>query len=149
MTGAIHKRRRFACAVKKLERDTGVRARLRTWAQSIKTDVVALYLAARDPRVPWPAKLVAAIVAAYALSPVDLIPDFIPILGYLDDVVLVPLGILLAIRLIPSRLMDEFRAEARVRAERPGSAAGAIAVVAIWILAALLLLWAFWPRPVG
>jgi uncharacterized membrane protein YkvA (DUF1232 family) len=135
--------------VKTLERDTGVLARLRRWARSIKTDVVALYLAARDPRVPWHAKLVAAVVAAYALSPIDLIPDFIPVLGYVDDVILVPLGILFAIWLIPPPLMDEFRAEARLRAGRPGSKAGAVAVVVIWILAALLLLWAFWPRPVA
>jgi uncharacterized membrane protein YkvA (DUF1232 family) len=135
--------------VKTLERDRRVLARLRRWAQSIKTDVVALYLAARDPRVSWHAKLVAAVVAAYALSPIDLIPDFIPVLGYVDDVILVPLGILLAIWLIPPPLMDEFRAEARLRAGRPGSKAGAVAVIVIWILAALLLPWAFWPRPVA
>ena len=75
--------------------------RLRGWARDIKRDVHALYLSARDPRVPWYAKAVAVVVAAYALSPIDLIPDFIPVLGYLDDLILVPLGILLAVRLIP------------------------------------------------
>lgn len=74
--------------------------RIRAWARDIKRDVVALWLAARDPRVPVAAKIVSGIVAAYALSPIDLIPDFIPVIGYLDDVILVPLGILLAIRLI-------------------------------------------------
>jgi uncharacterized membrane protein YkvA (DUF1232 family) len=75
-------------------------------------DVHALYLAARDPRVPWYAKVAAAAVAAYALSPIDLIPDFIPIIGYLDDVLIVPAGILLAVKLVPSELMREFRAAA-------------------------------------
>jgi uncharacterized membrane protein YkvA (DUF1232 family) len=68
-------------------------ARLRDWAQRVKRDVVALYLATRDPRVPWYAKAVAACVAAYALSPIDLIPDFIPVLGYLDEVIILPLGL--------------------------------------------------------
>ncbi|MGO4570600.1 YkvA family protein [Microvirga sp. 2TAF3] len=129
--------------------DTGLLARLRGWARAIKTDIVALYLAARDPRVPWHAKLVAMAVAAYALSPIDLIPDFIPVLGYLDDVILVPLGILLAVRLIPPVLMDEFRAGARMRAERPMSRAAAWAIVVLWFLAAALLLWFFWPRTIS
>jgi len=124
----------------------GILARVRRWARSIKTDVVALYLAARDPRVPWHAKLAAAAVAAYALSPIDLIPDFIPVLGYLDDVLLVPLGILLAVRLIPPGVMAELRLAARQRTERPVSRAGALVIVALWIAAAILLLWAFWPR---
>ena len=85
---------------------------LRQWARAITRDVHALYLAARDPRVPWYAKAVAVAVAAYALSPLDLIPDFIPVLGQLDDAVIVPLGILLAVRLIPPELMAEFRAAA-------------------------------------
>jgi uncharacterized membrane protein YkvA (DUF1232 family) len=129
--------------------EAGFLVRIKRWAGAIETDVVALYLAARDPRVPWPAKLVAAIVAAYALSPIDLIPDFIPILGYLDDLIIVPLGILLAIRLVPPALMEEFRAEARVRVERPISRVGALAVVLLWLLAAAFLLWIFWPRTVA
>jgi uncharacterized membrane protein YkvA (DUF1232 family) len=131
------------------QQDSGILARLRRWARTIKTDVVALYLAARDPRVPWVAKLAAAMVAAYALSPIDLIPDFIPVLGYLDDVILVPIGILLAVRLIPPPLMEELREAARERAGRPASRGGALAVVILWVAAAILVLWAFWPRQVS
>jgi uncharacterized membrane protein YkvA (DUF1232 family) len=79
------------------------RDRLRSWGAASKRDVVALWLAARDPRVPWRAKAVAAAVAAYALSPIDLIPDFVPVLGYLDDLIVLPLGILLAVKLIPPK----------------------------------------------
>lgn len=112
------------------------------WARSIKRDMLALWLAARDPRVPWLAKAVAGAVAGYALSPIDLIPDFIPILGYLDDLIIVPLGILLAVRLVPANLMAEFRAAATPR-ENPVSFAGLAAIVAIWLLSAILLAWFF------
>lgn len=122
---------------------------LRNWARDLKRDVVALWLAARDPRVPWYAKLAAAAVAAHALSPIDLIPDFIPVLGYLDDLLIVPLGILLAVRLVPPDLMAQFRAEARRRETGPRSLAGAIIIGAIWIIVALALLWGFWPRGAG
>jgi len=98
----------------------------------IKRDVVALWIAARDPRVPWYAKAMAGAVAAYALSPIDLIPDFIPVLGYVDDIVIVPLGILVTIRLIPAPLMAEFRTESARREARPTSRAGLAVVVAIW-----------------
>lgn len=118
---------------------------LRTWARSIKRDVVALWLAAHDPRVPWYAKAVAGAVAAYALSPIDLIPDFIPVLGYLDDVIIVPLGILLAVRLIPAHLMVEFRQEAIRREAGPKSYWGMFAIAAIWLAAAAFLAWVFWP----
>jgi len=121
--------------------------RLKDWARAVKRDVVALWLAARDRRTPWYAKLAAALVAAYALSPIDLIPDFIPVIGYLDDLILVPLGILLAARLVPERLMAEFRAEAVRREGAPASRAGAAVVVAVWLTAAALILWWFWPRP--
>jgi len=95
---------------------------------------VALYLAARDPRVPWYAKIIAAGVATYALSPIDLIPDFIPVLGYLDDIILVPLGIALAIRLIPPALLEEHRQSASARiAQRPVSRIGALVIIAIWV----------------
>ena len=115
---------------------------LRQWARTLKRDVVALYLAARDRRVPWYAKVVAACVAAYALSPIDLIPDFIPVLGYLDDVVLVPLGIALAIRLIPPTLLEEHRAAAASWAQRPVSRVGAAVIIALWLAFALgVLLW--------
>lgn len=103
---------------------------LRDWARRLKREIGALWLAARDPRVPFLAKVAAACVAAYALSPIDLIPDFVPVLGYLDDLVLVPLGIWLAVRLVPSALMAEFRAAAVARP--PVSRAGAAAIVALW-----------------
>jgi uncharacterized membrane protein YkvA (DUF1232 family) len=82
-----------------------VLTRARNWARTIKRDAHALYLAARDPRVAWHAKLFAACVAAYALSPIDFIPDFVPVLGYLDDIIIVPLGIMLVVRMIPAHIM--------------------------------------------
>jgi uncharacterized membrane protein YkvA (DUF1232 family) len=113
-------------------------ARLRDWAREMKRDVTALYLAARDPRVPWYAKALALAVAAYALSPIDLIPDFIPVIGYLDDVVIVPLGILLAVRLIPPEVLAEHRATAAALGARPVSRTAALVVVAIWMGLALV-----------
>jgi uncharacterized membrane protein YkvA (DUF1232 family) len=103
------------------------------WARRLKRDVVALYLAGRDPRTPWHAKAVAIAVAAYAISPIDLIPDFIPILGYLDDLIILPLGIMLAVRLIPAELMEEFRQASRARERLPANWVGAAAIIAIWI----------------
>src|SRR5262245_34421483 len=91
--------------------DATLVGRLRSWARGIKRDVHALYLSARDPRVPWYAKAVALAVAAYALSPIDLIPDFIPVLGYLDDLILVPLGIIVAVKLVPPQVLAECRAK--------------------------------------
>lgn len=114
------------------------------WARRLKRDVVALWLAARDRRTPLAAKIVAGSVAAYALSPVDLIPDFIPVLGYLDDLIIVPLGIVWAVRLVPPRLMAEYRAAAAQRQGRPVSRLGLLAVVVIWIVAAMLVLRYFW-----
>jgi uncharacterized membrane protein YkvA (DUF1232 family) len=113
-------------------------ARLKHWAKALKRDVLVLWLAARDPRVPLNAKLLAGAVAAYALSPIDLIPDFIPVLGYLDDLLLVPAGIWLALRLIPAALTAELRASATSLADRPVSRAGAAVVMTVW-LAALVL----------
>jgi uncharacterized membrane protein YkvA (DUF1232 family) len=115
--------------------------RLRDWARLIKRDVHALYLARRDPRVPWYAKALAALVAGYALSPIDLIPDFIPVLGYLDDVILVPLGIAAVIRLIPPEVMAEHREMAAAAQERPISRAAAITVIAAWVAAAVAFVW--------
>jgi uncharacterized membrane protein YkvA (DUF1232 family) len=109
---------------------------------------VALWLAARDPRVPWYAKATAGAIAAYALSPIDLIPDFIPIIGYLDDLIIVPLGIMLAVKLVPADLMAEFRAEA-TRREKPTSKAGLAFVVAAWIIATIALAWLFWPAQIS
>ena len=106
--------------------------RLRSWARSFRRDVVALWLAARDPRVPWPAKLLALFVAGYALSPIDLIPDFIPVLGLLDDLVIVPLGVLLVRRLVPPALLDEHRRAAEALLEEPRSRLAAIVIVLVW-----------------
>jgi uncharacterized membrane protein YkvA (DUF1232 family) len=122
-------------------------ARLRDWARTIKRDVVALYIAGRDPRVPWHVKAAATAIAAYALSPIDPIPDFIPVLGYLDELILLPIAIVLVIRMIPGPLMEEFRAEARRRSERPVSRMVEAVIIGLWIAAAAFLLWAFWPIP--
>lgn len=113
----------------------------KAWAKALKRDIIALWLAARDPRVPLRAKLVAGAVAAYALSPVDLIPDFIPVLGYLDDLILVPLGILIAIRLVPQDLMGEFRLAAEQRSKRPTSRSGLAFILAIWLACIIFLIW--------
>ena len=108
-------------------------AKLKAWAKRIARDVAALALAARDPRVPWYAKAAAAALVAYTLSPIDLIPDFIPLLGYLDELVIVPLGIVLIVRLIPDGLMAEFRARADDLSRSPRSLAAAAAIIAVWI----------------
>src|SRR5262245_41754445 len=109
--------------------------RLKAWARALRRDVHALYFAGRDPRVPWYAKALAIAVAGYALSPVDLIPDFIPLLGYLDDVILVPLGILLVIRLIPPHILAEHRDRASRAGRLPISHVSASTIVAIWVAA--------------
>jgi uncharacterized membrane protein YkvA (DUF1232 family) len=119
------------------------------WARHIKRDVVALWISARDPRTPVLAKIVAGTVAAYALSPIDLIPDFIPVLGYLDDLLIVPFGIMLAIKLIPPTLMMEFRVIAAQREERPVSKTGLVVIVAIWFVTTGGLIYFFWPRLTG
>jgi uncharacterized membrane protein YkvA (DUF1232 family) len=107
--------------------------RLRRWAKRLKAELYALYLAYRDPRVPWYARVFAAVVVGYAFSPIDLIPDPIPVLGYLDDLVLVPLGVWLAVRMIPSHVLAEKRAEARELAEKPVNRVAAAFVVAVWV----------------
>lgn len=115
--------------------------RLRQWAKTIKRDAHALYLASRDPRAPWYAKLLAVGVAAYALSPLDLIPDFIPVLGYLDDLVIVPLGILLVVSLIPAEIMAEHRKTADDASSRPTSRAVAAIIVVLWVALAIAAGW--------
>ena len=107
---------------------------LKRWARALKRDVHAIYLAARSPRVPWHAKIIAIAVAGYALSPVDLIPDFIPVLGYVDDLIIVPLGIWLVLSLIPEEVIAECRAVADEAATRPQSRPAAMMIIAIWIL---------------
>lgn len=111
-------------------------SRTRQWAARLKTETYAVYLACRDPRTPWYAKALAILVVGYALSPIDLIPDFIPVLGYLDDIVIVPAGFALAIKLIPSEVLDDSRARA-VEAgagEASVNRAAAVIVVTIWVL---------------
>lgn len=108
-------------------------------ARRLRVDAHAAWLAARDPRTPWYARAFGLLIAAYALSPIDLIPDFIPILGLLDDAILIPLGIWLFLKMLPEGIFDEHRAAAAKAAERPGSAWGAAIVIVLWILAALLV----------
>jgi uncharacterized membrane protein YkvA (DUF1232 family) len=113
--------------------------RIELWrqrARRLKREVYALYYAYKHPRVPWYAKLVAVCVVAYAFSPIDLIPDLVPILGYLDDLVLVPLGIALVLRLIPDDVLAECRRQAEQRQGRPVNWIAAGVIVAIWIGAA-------------
>jgi uncharacterized membrane protein YkvA (DUF1232 family) len=112
--------------------------RLRRWARDLRRDVVALWIVARAAETPLAAKLIAGAVAAYALSPIDLIPDFIPVLGLVDDLVIVPLGIALAIRLVPPAQLAAARTAAAVRADRPVSRVAAVSILALWgVLAAL------------
>ena len=115
--------------------------RLRDRVLALKRETLALYYAARDPRTPWLAKLVVGLVVAYALSPIDLIPDFIPVLGYLDDLLLLPLGIWLAIRLLPAEVLAECRARAAQALEQPKNRAAAAVIVALWIALAVLAGW--------
>ena len=109
----------------------------------LRIDVHAAWLAARDPRCPWPARAIGLLVTAYALSPIDLIPDFIPVIGLLDDAILIPLGLWLFLRLLPEGLFAEHRAAAAAAAERPKSAWGVAIVVALWALAAFAA-WELW-----
>src|SRR5947208_13443776 len=118
--------------------------RIRQWARLAGRDVYAVYRAARDPRVPWYAKALAFCVARYALSPIDLIPDFVPVLGYLDDLIIVPLGIFLVIRLIPPNVMAEHRGLADAAQDRPVSRTGATMIVAVWIAAIGVTGWLVW-----
>jgi uncharacterized membrane protein YkvA (DUF1232 family) len=108
-------------------------------ANQLKREVYALYLAYKDPRTPWYARVLAALVVAYAFSPIDLIPDPIPVLGYLDDLLLIPLGAYLAVRLIPKQVMEECRAKAvEVMAQgKPVNKAAAVVIVLIWIAVAV------------
>jgi uncharacterized membrane protein YkvA (DUF1232 family) len=119
--------------------------RLKRWARCLKRDLYVLYLAYRDARAPWYARLLAACVVAYAFSPIDLIPDFVPLLGYLDDLVLLPLGIALALRLLPPALLAECRARAEHQLrDKPRSWAGAAGIVALWLVMGSLGCWWLW-----
>jgi len=113
--------------------------RLRERARLLKRETYVVYLAARNPRTPWYAKALAAGVVAYALSPVDLIPDFIPIIGYLDDLIIVPIGIAAVLRLIPAEILIECRAQAQVGGGKHVGWVGAAFMVAVWLVAATWL----------
>lgn len=113
--------------------------KIKTWARNLKLDILALWVAARDKRTPLPAKILAATVAAYALSPIDLIPDFIPIIGYLDDLILVPIGIAIVLKMIPAALMADYRKSAEMIAIKPRSVMAAFVVVTIWFGAAFVV----------
>lgn len=117
--------------------------RLREWAKSLKREALMLWLAARDPRTPIMAKLVAGFAAAYAFSPIDLIPDFIPVLGLLDDLVILPLAIAFAVKRIPPTLAAELRERAATLAERPVSRGAALVVATIWVGILAALWWRF------
>jgi uncharacterized membrane protein YkvA (DUF1232 family) len=114
-------------------------------AKELQTQTYALYIAYRDPRVPWYARIFAALVVAYAFSPIDLIPDFIPVLGYLDDLILVPIGIGLALKMIPEAVMQESRIKAQqaFREGKPTNWVAAMVVVSLWLLFSALLIWVF------
>ena len=116
-------------------------SRIKAWAREVNRDGYAIYLASRDQRVPWYVKVLAIAVAAYALSPIDLVPDFIPVIGYLDDLVILPLGIWLVVSLIPGEVMVEYRAKASAAGQHPASRAGMVAILLLWITGASALGW--------
>jgi len=121
-------------------------ADLKQRARLLKAETFALYLATRHPETPWYARLLVAGVVAYALSPIDLIPDFVPVLGYLDDLILIPMGITLAVRMIPTPVLAECRARAKVIMANgnPVSRTAGVVIVVIWlVLAALCIAWAY------
>lgn len=117
--------------------------RIRLWAAALRRDVAALILAVRDPRTPLTARIIAALVVAYALSPIDLIPDFVPVLGYLDDLIIVPLGLALVLRLIPAALMAEYRVSAMQQPVSRLGWVGLVIVLMLWIGLAVWL-WRYW-----
>jgi uncharacterized membrane protein YkvA (DUF1232 family) len=119
--------------------------RLKSWAKKLKTETFALYFAYRDPRTPWYAKAVAAFVVAHTLSPIDLIPDFIPVIGYLDDLIITPLGLALAIRLIPPEVMAAARQRAHDGIKDPRARrVGLFIVIGIWLIGLLLVGFMIW-----
>jgi len=121
-----------------------MRERMRAWARRVRDDVLAVYFCARHPDTPWAPKLVALLIAAYALSPIDLIPDFIPVLGFLDEAILLPGAIWVCLRLMPAPVLAECRTQAQAwlaqQRRKPRSVAGAVLVVLLWVL----LLWLGW-----
>ena len=117
--------------------------RIRLWAAALRRDVAGLVLAVSDPRTPLTARIIAALVVAYALSPIDLIPDFVPVLGYLDDLIIVPLGLALVLRLIPAALMAEYRVSAMQQPVSRLGWVGLVIVLMLWIGLAVWL-WRYW-----
>ncbi len=124
----------------------GILERWKQRVKQLKTETYAIYLAYKDPRVPWYAKLLIAFVVAHTFSPIDLIPDFIPVLGYLDDLVVTPLGIALAIRMIPPVVLAECRerSQAAMGQDKPTSRLAAVVVIAIWLLTAAMVIVVVW-----
>jgi uncharacterized membrane protein YkvA (DUF1232 family) len=118
--------------------------RLEGVARAAKRDGIALYLAAKDPRVPWIVKAFAVLAAAYVLSPIDLIPDFIPVIGFLDELILLPIVVGIIVRFVDPDVMAELRSEAGKIAERPRSRLGAALIIVVWVLAAGLVAWLLW-----
>jgi uncharacterized membrane protein YkvA (DUF1232 family) len=110
----------------------------------LKLDTLAVWYAARDPRTPWYAKALAVLITAYAFSPIDLIPDFIPVLGYLDDLVLIPAGIALAIKWIPTEVMCDAREKAGVESKKPVNWVTGVLIISIWIVVIYLIGRAFY-----
>jgi uncharacterized membrane protein YkvA (DUF1232 family) len=124
--------------------------KLKARARALKTEVYAIYLAARDPRTPWYARALIFFVVAYTFSPIDLIPDFIPVLGYLDDLIITPGGIWLAVRLIPPEVLAEARVTAATReVDRGAGILGAALIILVWILAALGIIYLIVSRKVS
>ncbi|WP_322793540.1 YkvA family protein [Bellilinea sp.] len=117
--------------------------KLKSRARVLKRDAYALTIAARDPRVPWYAKVFLGLVIAHTFSPIDLIPDFVPVLGYLDDLIITPLGIALALKMIPPAVMEEARrqSEELLQQGKPVSRAGAILVIGLWLVVLTILVW--------
>lgn len=137
----------YARSLRLSETDTSpTTSRLRRWATRLKRDVIIVWLAARDPRVPWLAKLLSFAVAGYAVSPIDLIPDFIPVLGLLDDLILVPLGVWLVLRMIPPDIVADLRVRAQAIAQRPRSTWAAAVIILLWLAIAGTLAYGFFAR---
>lgn len=139
----------FGCVQRTVERYRHDRARKESrsehndcaWSLGVKRDLIAVYLAIKHPRMPWHVRVIAIIVVGYALSPIDLIPDFVPVLGYLDDIVLVPLGLALVIKLMPYDVLDECRREVvqNPPAIKPKNRVAAFLIVLLWLLAAYVI----------
>ncbi len=120
--------------------------RIKNWARKLKTEIHALYIAYQDPRTPWYAKILAICIVGYAFSPIDLIPDFIPILGFVDDAILLPLGIWLVVKIIPPQVLEESREKARQRQleDKPQNWIAAGFIILIWLSLAVLAGVYFW-----